>query len=70
MSVAQILEQVQALSKPEREQLISVLNQLELEQRTLSLGKRYAGQPELIFSPDAIPEAGEDLEELYRNANP
>ncbi len=70
MSVAQILEQVQALSKPEREELISALNEQRLEEITISFAQQWSGRTAMVYSPGAIPEPGEDLEELFRKANP
>ena len=70
MSVAQILEQVQALSKPEREELISALKEQQLEEVTVSFAQHWSAHPAMVFSPGAIPEPGEDLEELFRKANP
>jgi hypothetical protein len=70
MSVAQILEQVQALSKPEREELISALKEQQLEEITVSFAQHWSGHTAMIYSTGAIPEPGEDLEELFRKANP
>jgi hypothetical protein len=70
MSVAQILEQVQALSKPEREELISALKEQQLEEITVSFAQQWSGHTAMIYSPEAIPEPGENLEELFRKANP
>jgi hypothetical protein len=70
MSVAQILEQVQALSKPEREELISALKEQQLEEITVSFAQQWSGRTAMIYSPGAIPEPGENLEELFRKANP